>query len=277
MQLRNAVGNKRIDQSENCGARGRPFWDLTGRQIPAFYDAPSTRYYFECEKRLFEKYFPDLHGKRILKTDLWDEAKNTRILRWAAEQGAEVYGIDISPGILQEALAAFPAGRNSIHPRVIVSDVRSIGFRSNFFDYLYSMGTVEHFPEYVTALEECFRVLKRGGKAVIGVPNKLDPFLRPAFVWLLQKLGLYAYGYELSFTERGFNRTLEQVGFRVIENSGILFMPGLLRMADLYLFCHMRWATTLTSPFIAPFAFLYRHIPRLRRHGYLIACVVEKP
>ncbi len=257
--------------------RGRPFWDLTGRQISAFYDAASTRYYFDCEKGLFEKYFPDLHGKKILKTDLWDEAKNTRILLWVAEQGAEVYGIDISPEILREALRAFPAGGNNFHPRFIVSDVRSIGFPSNFFDYLYSMGTVEHFPEYVTALEECFRVLKSGGRAVIGVPNKLDPFLRPVSVFLLQKIGLYAYGYELSFTAGEFNRMLEQVGFRVIDNSGVLFMPGLLRMADLYLFCHMRWATALTAPLIAPFAFLYRRIPWLRRHGYLIACVVEKP
>ncbi len=262
---------------EDSGGEDRSFWDFTGRQISAFYDAPSTRYYFECEKGLFERYLPDLRGKRILKTDLWDEAKNTRILRWAAQQGAEVYGIDISPEILREALSAFPSSSNHFHPCFIVSDVRSIGFPSDYFDYLYSMGTVEHSPEYLRALQECFRVLKKGGRAIIGVPNKLDPFLRPAFVYLLHKFGLYAYGYELSFTTREFNRLLEQVGFRVIDNSGVLFMPGLLRMADLYLFCHMRWATALTAPLIAPFAFLYRRFSWLRRHGYLIACAVEKP
>ncbi|MBI4527960.1 MAG: class I SAM-dependent methyltransferase [Deltaproteobacteria bacterium] len=258
--------------TDNTRHAERSFWDFTGREIPAFSGAPSTRYYFECEKRLFEEYLPDLHRKRILKTDLWDEAKNSRILRWVAEQGAEVYGIDISVEILQEALSAFQH-----HPRFIVSDVRSIGFPSNYFDYLYSMGTVEHSPQYFTALEECFRVLKKGGRGIIGVPNKLDPFLRPVFVALLSKVGLYAYGYELSFSMREFSGMLEQIGFRVIGKTGILFMPGLIRMADLYLYCHMRWATALTAPLIAPFAFLYRRFPRLRRHGYLIACVVEKP
>jgi SAM-dependent methyltransferase len=255
----------------------RSFWDLAGREIPAFYDAPSTRYYFECEKSLFEKYFPELRGERVLKTDLWDEAKNSRILCWAAEQGAHVFGLDISATILREALTAFGAYPNSSKPGLIISDVRSIGFASNSFDYIYSMGTVEHFPDYRVALKECFRVLKKGGRAIIGVPNKLDPFLRPAAVYLLNKLGLYAYGYELSFTMRKLNQILEEVGFRIVENTGILFMPGLLRMGDLFFFCYMPWGTAITAPLITPFAFLYRRFPWLRRHGYLIACVVEKP
>jgi hypothetical protein len=66
-------------------ASDRPFWEATGKQLPVFCDAPSTRYYFACERRLFEDYFPRLQGKSILKTDLWDEAKNTRILHWAAD------------------------------------------------------------------------------------------------------------------------------------------------------------------------------------------------
>ncbi len=262
---------------ETIAGGDRPFWEFTGRSMPAFYGAPSTRYYFECEKGLFERYFSELRGKRVLKTDLWDEAKNSRILCWAAEQGAEVYGIDISAEILRQARSAFPPRQNHFQPRFIVSDVRRIGYPSDYFDYLYSMGTVEHSPEYMMALEECFRVLKKGGRAIIGVPNKLDPFLRPAFVYVLYKFGLYAYGYELSFTTREFNRLLAQVGFRVVDNSGILFMPGLLRMADLFVFCHMRWATALTAPLIAPFSFLYRRFPRLRQCGYLIASVVEKP
>jgi len=31
----------------------------------------------------FAEHFPPLEGLRMLKTDLWDEAKNTRILAWA--------------------------------------------------------------------------------------------------------------------------------------------------------------------------------------------------
>ena len=43
-------------------------------------------------------------------------------------------------------------------------------------------------------------MLKPGGTAIIGVPNKLDPFLRPLLVHVLNALGFYAYGMEKSFT-----------------------------------------------------------------------------
>jgi len=253
------------------------FWEDTGRDFPLLCDAPSTSYYFECEKLLFERYFPDFGSKKVVKTDLWDEAKNSRILRWAAEQGAEVYGFDLSSETLKQALDAFEQAPTATRPCFIVSDVRKIGFANDYFDYLYSMGTVEHSPQYRTAVAECFRVLKPGGRAIIGVPNKLDPFLRPTMVACLSKVGLYSYGYELSFTWREWNRILVETGFRVLDNSGILFMPGLLRMADLYLHCYTSSGTVLTSPLVAPFAALYRRFPALRRHGYLIATVVQKP
>ena len=255
----------------------RRFWETTGRDMPAFCDAPSTRYYFDCERRLFEDYFPSLPGKSILKTDLWDEAKNSRILHWAADQGAEVYGIDISSETLVEARDTFRACQRRHRTPFILSDVRKIGFADNTFDYLYSMGTVEHSPQYFLALQECLRVLKPGGRAIIGVPNKLDPFLRPACVALMNALGLYAYGYELSFSLGHWNKLLRQAGFRILDNTGILFMPGMLRILDLYLFCKAPGLTRLTAPLIAPFAYLHHRFPRLRRHGYLIATVVEKP
>jgi hypothetical protein len=70
---------------------------------------------------------------------------------------------------------------------------------------------------------------------------------------------------------------LGDVGFEILDRSGILFMPGSLRMLDLFI--HVKWpkASFLMSPFIRPFAFLYRTFPSLRRHGYLIASVVQKP
>jgi len=266
-----------LNKSSVPDGSDRSFWEATGKQLPAFCDAPSTRYYFACERRLFEDYFPRLQGKTVLKTDLWDEAKNSQILHWAADQGAEVYGIDISSETLTEARQNFARCPQGHRQRFILSDVRKIGFADNSFDYLYSMGTVEHSPQYFLALQECLRVLKPGGRAIIGVPNKLDPFLRPACVAIMHAVGLYAYGYELSFSMGHWNRLLRQAGFRVVDNSGILFMPGMLRILDLYLYCKLPAATRLTAPLIKPFAYLHEKFPRLRRHGYLIASVVEKP
>jgi SAM-dependent methyltransferase len=253
----------------------RAFWEDVGDGMPPFSGSPSTLYYAECEQYLFERYFPALRGRTLFKTDLWDEAKNTRILCWAAGRGARTFGLDISEAVVGQARTRFEAleRRGSF----IVSDIRSAAFRDASFDCLYSMGTVEHSPEFRRGIEECYRVLKPGGTAIIGVPNKLDPFLRPLSVTVLNALGLYAYGYERSFTRSQFERMLREAGFRVVARTGILFMPGWLRMLDLLLFVHRpSWSVPL-KPFVAPFAWLYRRSDLVRRSGYLIASVVRKP
>src|SRR4029077_14191293 len=80
----------------------RDFWAGVGERFPDLAGAVSTRYYSDNERRLFTEHFPALAGLRILKTDLWDEAKNTRILAWACRQGARAYGVDISePTVIQ--------------------------------------------------------------------------------------------------------------------------------------------------------------------------------
>ena len=89
----------------------RPFWDWTGVYFPDLAKARSTRYYRESEERLFAACFGNIEGKKLLKTDLWDEAKNTRILRFAADRGADVYGIDISVEMIR--LAAPCPGRRA--------------------------------------------------------------------------------------------------------------------------------------------------------------------
>ena len=253
----------------------RSFWEKIGHSMPSFFAAPSTRYYFECERMLYKKYFSEIQGKRILKTDLWDEAKNTRILKWAAEQKADVYGIDISTSILNEAREPFAQAR--LKYGFVISDLRKIGIGDESFDFLYSMGTIEHFPEYRQAIKECYRVLRRKGVAIVGVPNKCDPFLRPLMVSFLNKIGLYAYGYEKSFTKRELERMLRETGFKVVDRTGILFMPGWLRMADLLLYVIWPKLSYLTAPLVYLFRFLYKKFSFLRPHGYLIACVVQKP
>jgi SAM-dependent methyltransferase len=251
----------------------RAFWNHVGARLPSFKGAASTRYYAECEQLLYRDLFPSLAGRSLLKTDLWDEAENSEILCWAAAQGAHPFGIDIASDVVHEARSAM----HGFRPRFAVADVRFIPFVDNTFDLVYSMGTIEHFPEYSQAVAEIFRVLKPGGIAIIGVPNKLDPFLRPLLVTLLNHLNLYAYGREKAFTIGELRALLEATGFEVVGCSGILFMPGWLRMLDLLLHICVPRLVPLVSWLVQPFAWLYRHVPAVRRHGYLIALAARKP
>jgi SAM-dependent methyltransferase len=253
----------------------RRFWAEVGERFPDLGGAASTRFYSDNERRLFREHFPALRGLSILKTDLWDEARNTRILAWAGEQGAQAYGIDISPPTLARARDAFGSTNATLHGAV--ADVRELPFRDASFDAVYSMGTIEHFNETERAVEEMARVLKPGGRAIVGVPNRYDPFLRPLLASALQAVGLYGYGYEKSFSRRALHNMLERAGLMVIAETAILFIPGWIRMLDLACHAWCRPLTVVTGALVWPFAFLDRHLPAVRRHGYLLATVAVKP
>jgi SAM-dependent methyltransferase len=271
-----------VDESRGASMKSaaayRSFWAEVGERFPDLGGAVSTRYYADNERRLFTDYLAPLDGLKILKTDLWDEAKNTRILAWVSRRGARVYGIDISQPIVTSARAAFdPHAGPDGTIRATVGDVRRIPFADASFDAIYSMGTIEHFDETQGAVAEIARVLKPGGRAIVGVPNRHDPFLRPLFATILQALGLYGYGYEKSYSRRALRRMLEQEGLIVVAETAIVFMPGWLRMFELA--CHA-WCRPLApamGALVAPFVWLDRCVPAVRRHGYLLATIVTKP
>ena len=155
----------------------------SARTSPTSGRARSTAQYRYDERWLLRTFLPALAGRRLFKTDLWDEAKNTRILRWAAGEGARAFGVDISPAIVADARRGF--ADDGLVLNGVQGDVRTLPFRDGSFDAIYSMGTVEHFDDTDGALREIFRVLRPGGTAIIGVPNRRDPFLRPLLVALL--------------------------------------------------------------------------------------------
>ena len=258
----------------SLGAAYRRFWHEVGETFPDLGGAASTAYYQENEKRLLSEHVPDLGRCAVLKTDLWDEVKNTRILQWMHGQGARAFGVDISEPTVRQARAAFSDGSL----RGTVADVRRLPFRDASFDAIYSMGTIEHFADPEAALREMSRVLRPGGRAIVGVPNRFDPFLRPLLSAALQEVNLYGYGYERSFSRAALRRMLEAAGFEVVAETAILFVPGWLRMGDLALHSYARPLARITAAALKPFVWLDAHVPAVRRHGYLIASVgVRRP
>lgn len=250
------------------------YWDIRAKEVGSLIGAPSTAHYRRSEIRLFKKYFGNLSGKKLLKLDLWNEVNNTQILFWAAKQGAVVYGLDISEYLVKETKKRF--SKLGLSGKFIISDVRNIKFPSNTFDFVYTMGTIEHIPNYDRAISEIYRVLKPGGKTIIGVPNKLDPFLRPLMVWFFTKLGKYPYAPEKSFTFSELEQEVKKAGFQVKARTGILFMPGILRMVDVYSHRKMPLVSQLIGLILKPFEFLESNFSLFARHGYLIACVCQK-
>ncbi len=96
-------------------------------------------------------------------------------------------------------------------------------------------------------------------------------------VWILDAFGQYLYAPEKSFSGAELRRDVEQAGLRVVERTGILTLPGFLRMADLFLYTRGIPLYRLSPLFLAPFQYAETRWRWPGRFGYLLTVVADKP
>lgn len=255
--------------------RERVHWDDVARAMPDLSGARSTACYRVCEQALVERTLAPRAGEWLLKLDLWNEAVNTRLLQWLDDRGVRVTGIDLSAVTTTRARDNFI--REGRVPAFAQADIRALPFATGSVDAVYTMGTIEHIAEYRQALAEVRRVLRPGGRALIGVPHRWDIFGRPLLAWVLQRLGRYPYSPERSFGAGELRAVIEDAGLRVSARTGLLFVPGLLRLADLALHVRRHPLERVTAALVAPFERAELQWEWSRRLGYLLAVVAHKP
>lgn len=252
----------------------REVWEDTARSLGDFSRARSTLYYRRREIALIQRWLAPLPGRRLLKLDLWNEAYNTRILHWMAGEGASVVALDGSGVVAARARANTRAA--GVRPDLLRADIRDLPFADAAFDLAYTMGTIEHIAEYRQALCELRRVLRPGGRAIVGVPYRWNLFLRPLTVAVLSAFGAYPYAPEKSFSAPELRRDLTAAGFRVLDRGGLLLAPGPLRMLDLLLHLRASALERLAAKLVVPFEAIETRWEWTGRLGYLIAMLVEK-
>ncbi len=253
----------------------RRFWERQALSMERFQHASSTQYYLEDEKRLIEFSLNGQKECKVLKLDLWNEVKNTNILAWMASKGATTHAVDISFNLTKQANDEFL--KSGLTPRFSVASLYELPFKSKSFDFLYTMGTIEHAPDMDRCVAEIFRVLKPGGVALVGVPNKHDPFLRPLVVYVMNKLGIYPYGFEQSLTSKELSAMLKKANFEVLKSYRFHFMSEVLRMFEMTILKTVPLWSRMVVYLHWPFRLLAKTFPNLHRHGYLVACIVRRP
>lgn len=87
-----------------------------------------------------------------------------------ARRAREVKGIDIAPGMIEEARHNVPAEMTGVE--VMLGSVLELPFPDDHFDLAVSVGVIEYFAHPAVALREMFRVMKPGAPIVITLPNR---------------------------------------------------------------------------------------------------------
>jgi len=76
---------------------------------------------------------------------------------------AEVYGLDLSPEMLEQAMNK--KGAEAIH--WILGDAQALPFSDKFFDCTFMCLVLHHIEDRAQAIKEMYRVLKPGGRSLI--------------------------------------------------------------------------------------------------------------
>ena len=156
-----------------------------------------------------------------------------------------VYGVDIS------SLALKQNKDKKIITRCV--SATRLPFKDNTFDYVYSIGTIEH-TDTEKALAESYRVLKKGGIAIHTVPNFYTVW---TIIRIIKKIiGRWNLGLEQSFSPNKFKSMFVKNGFSDIHwytvgfnnYSGSIVSGFVKRIDDLFqrnfkfygFFLHMR-------------------------------------
>ncbi len=141
------------------------------------------------------------------------------VLRAIAPSVDELYGIDLDadPALAQAWLGSY--GRTA---RLIKVSVYELPYETAEFDLALSFSVFEHLHQYEQGLREIARVLKPGGRFLLGMPA----------VNTMMELGFLAIGFKginerHVTTPRAVARAFEGAGLRIASHTRLRLIPGL--------------------------------------------------
>lgn len=130
-----------------------------------------------------------------------------------ARRGAHVVGLDYS----SEAISICHEFRKRDLPPFtdavfVQGDALRLPFAAESFDFVYSIGLIEHFEDPGLLLREQYRVLRPGGTLLVQVPQKYTVYT--IIKKMMMRLGKWSYGgWETQFSGRELSQLVEQAGF----------------------------------------------------------------
>jgi coenzyme F420 hydrogenase subunit beta len=205
----------------------REFWDSVADEY-VHEDEALAEAHFQRFERAFAHFQPN-DGMRAL--NIWSRTGEAVEYFRRRAPGLHLINAEVSLRMIEKARARYPA------ETFVSTDLQSLPFDDEEFDFVLSLETLEHTPDPLRFLREVGRVLKPGGQFVLSCP--------PATAELPLKL------YELFMPNHG------EGPHRFLSSREV---KALLRAAGLELKCH---ESTLFIP-VGP-RFLRRFDPLVER------------
>lgn len=126
-------------------------------------------------------------------------------LVFLAQKGAYCTALDYSKEALEVCRKLTKS--NGVKVKTVKADCRKMPFDDNSFDLVFSVGLLEHFKNPLPILREQIRVVKKGGRILIDVPQKYNLYTLVK-QWRMWR-GKYALGWETQYSVADLKKMLE--------------------------------------------------------------------
>lgn len=169
-----------------------------------------------------------------------------QMVQYARKRGAEAFGLDFSMQACRLTNQRQPG-------TAVCTDAQHLPFPDQTFDFATNMGSLEHFEDMGTGVQEMARVLKPGGIACLTVPNTFGLRWNVQIAWKTGDVDddgqpLQRYG-----TRRQWEQVLEGNGLQVVKVLGYEHERAIPRTARDF-FMYLRHPKRLLSRlFFVPF------------------------
>jgi ubiquinone/menaquinone biosynthesis C-methylase UbiE len=158
---RNIIKVKDFWNESSCGEE----LYLKDENKKAYLNQSSIRYKLEPYILDFSE-FKKSKGKKVLEIGVGLGSDHQKF----AEAGAELTGIDITERAIMHTANRLKLFELSSD--LSVGNAENLQFNDNEFDQVYSWGVIHHSPNTEKAVNEIYRVLKKGGKANVMIYHK---------------------------------------------------------------------------------------------------------
>lgn len=167
----------------------------------------------------FNRFF----GQKVLEIG---PGLGTDLLQFAS-QGAQTYAVDLSQKHLE--LTQRNLGMRGYKVPCLLGDAEALPFRTGIFDCVYAFGVLHHTPQTGLAVKEIYRVLRDGGKAIVGLYHRDS-----AFYWIhtIALRGILLMG----LFRKGYRRLLSEIEVRSGDSDAIPLVKVYSRQQVLKLF-----------------------------------------
>lgn len=177
---------------------------------------PRTNYPYKLSKYLCENFFNN--SGSILdvgcgRGEYLEEFQNL---------GLQVTGVDISPSI------------NDLKSKFNIDtcdfEHQKFSFPNDNFDFIFSKSVIEHLHKPEFLLDECYRVLKIGGRAIIMCPSWIHTYWGPFYI---------DHTHVTPFTIPSLEQALLLSGFKEVKVMHFIQLPLVWKWEFLKYFCDL--------------------------------------